>query len=421
VGVSAVAWLARWHEWSRRAVLRPPGGWPPAVWKIIGSVFLNGIPMGVLTVYYPLHLHRLGIDAGVIGRNLSLIGLSGGAVLLAAGPAADHLGRRPVLLAGSLLTAAGSFVLAVASGPWGLLLGGLVGGAGLVGGVGRALVNTATNPLLAAVAGEERTTAALAGAELAWVTSAALGALLAGGPAMLTALTGLDEVRAARLLLLLCGAVATGALLRSVREPGGRLGGDRAAFGQLVRQDRLSLVRLALALGLHGAGVGVLTLLPLWFALRFAVGTGPIAVWFAAAQLGSIACIPVVPWILQRYGIARCAAVFGLLASVCVGLMALASTAVLAALLYAGRSIFNGMLWPAQHALVQQEVAPAIRATATSVAMGSWTLGTTLFALLSGDLLARGSLVLTLEMGAVLFAGSSAVIHLSARRRLART
>jgi len=398
-------------------------GWPRPVLQIIGSVFLNGIPMGVLTVFYPLYLHSLGIDAVVIGRNLSLIGLTGGVVLLAAGPAADHIGRRPILLAGSLLTAIGSLVLAIASGPWGLLLGGLLGGAGLVGGIGRALVNAATNPLLAAIAGEEKTTAALAGAELAWVTSAAAGALLAGGPAVLMALTTIDEVWAARALFLLCGAVATGGLflLWSVREPGKQLGGDRAAFGRLVRRDRLSLVRLALALGLHGAGVGVLTLLPLWFALRFGIGTGPIAAWFAAAQLASIACIPVVPWILQRYGTARCAALFGLLASACVGLMALASTVVLAALLYAGRSVFNGMLWPAQHALVQQEVAPAIRATATSAAMGSWTLGTTLFALLSGDLLAQGSLVLTLEMGAALFAGSSAVIYLSASGRLARS
>jgi MFS family permease len=397
-------------------------GWPRPVLKIIGSVFLNGIPMGALTVFYPLHLHSLGIDAVVIGRNLSLIGLTGGAVLLAAGPAADHIGRRPILLAGSLLTAIGSFVLAVASGPWGLLLGGLLGGAGLVGGIGRALVNATTNPLLAAIAGEKKTTAVLAGAELAWVTSAAAGALLAGGPAALMALTTIDEVWAARALFLLCGIVATAGLvlLWSVREPGKQLGGDRIAFGRLVRQDGFSLVRLALALGLHGAGVGVLTLLPLWFALRFGVGTGPIAAWFAAAQLASMACIPIVPRILQRYGTARCAALFGLLASACVGLMALASTVVLAALLYAGRSIFNGMLWPAQHALVQQDVAPAIRATATSAAMGSWTLGTTLFALLSGDLLARGSLVLTLEMGAALFAGSSAVIHFSARQRPVR-
>jgi predicted MFS family arabinose efflux permease len=236
------------------------------------------------------------------------------------------------------------------------------------------------------------------------------------------ALTTIDEVWAARALFLLCGIVATAGLvlLWSVREPGKQLGGDRIAFGRLVRQDGFSLVRLALALGLHGAGVGVLTLLPLWFALRFGVGTGPIAAWFAAAQLASMACIPIVPRILQRYGTARCAALFGLLASACVGLMALASTVVLAALLYAGRSIFNGMLWPAQHALVQQDVAPAIRATATSAAMGSWTLGTTLFALLSGDLLARGSLVLTLEMGAALFAGSSAVIHFSARQRPVR-
>lgn len=397
-------------------------GWPRPVLKVIGSVFLNGIPMGALTVFYPLYLHSLGIDAVVIGRNLSLIGLCGGGVLLAAGPAADHIGRRPILLAGTLLTATGSLVLALASGPWGLLLGGLLGGAGLVGGVGRALVNAATNPLLAALAGEQKTTAALAGAEVAWTISSAAGALLAGGPAVLMALTSIGELWAARSLFLLCGLVATAGLflLWSVREPGRQLGGDRVAFGRLVRRDGVSLVRLALAFSLHGAGVGVLTLLPLWFALRFGIGTGPIAVWFAAAQLASVACIPVVPWILQRYGTARCAAVFGLLASACVGLMALASTVVLAALLYAGRSIFNGMLWPAQHALVQQEVAPAIRATATSAAMGSWSLGTTLFALFTGDLLAQGSLVLTLEMGAVLFAGSSAVIHLSARPRPAR-
>jgi MFS family permease len=390
-------------------------GWPRPVLKVIGSVFLNGIPMGALMVFYPLYLHSLGIDAVVIGRNLSLIGFTGGVVLLAAGPAADHIGRRPILLAGSFLTAIGSFVLAVASGPWGLLLGGLLGGAGLVGGIGRALVNATTNPLLAAIAGEKKTTAALAGAELAWVSSAAAGALLAGGPALLMALTDIGELWAARSLFLLCGVVATAGLflLWSVREPGRQLGGDRVVFGRLVRRDAVSLVRLALALGLHGAGVGVLTLLPLWFALRFGIGTGPIAAWFAAAQLASIACIPVVPWILQRYGTARCAALFGLLASACVGVMALASTVALAALLYAGRSIFTSMLWPAHHALIQQEVAPAIRATATSAAMGSWTLGTTLFALLSGDLLAQGRLVLTLEMGAVLFAGSSAVIHLA--------
>jgi MFS family permease len=410
------------HSASRMIGARAPARWPRPVLLTLGSVFLNAIPMGVLTVFYPLYLFHLGIGAAVIGRNLSLIGFIGGVVLLAAGPVADHVGRRPILLAGSALTAAGSFTLAASTSSWALLLGGLLGSAGLTGGIGRAFINASTNPFLTALAGDVRATSVLAGAEFAWTSASAVGALMAAGPTVLTAVAGLGEVSAARLLFCLCGLSALGGLLLlgRVRESWDRIPGARAEFSRLLRQEWRPLLRLALILGLHGAGVGVLTLLPLWFALRFGVGTGSIAVWFAVAPLASLACIPAVPVMVRRYGIAKCAAVFGLLASACVALMALATTVALAAILYVGRSIFNGMLWPAQHALVQQSVAPAIRATATSAAMGSWALGTTLSALLTGDLLSRGRLVLTLEVGAVLFAGSSVVALLSAYPRPVR-
>ncbi len=381
----------------------------------LAAVFLNGLPFGVLTVLYPLYLHSAGIDAGTIGQYLSLISLVGVVVLLIAGPIADHIGRRPVLLAGSFLTAAGSFTLAAGTDARLLLLGGILGTGGLTGGLGKAFINSSFNPFLAALAGEKHTTQALTGAEFAWASSAALGALAAGAPAVLPAMIPIREAVATRLLFWLCGTAALAALLLFLKleEPLQVSDRGQPAFARLLREGRLPLFRLALLLGLHGAGAGAIALLPLWFTLRFQAGAGPIAFWFAVAQFMSLICVPTVPGLVRRYGLTKSAAILGLLASVCVGLIGTVSTFVAAAFLYVGRSIFSGMLWPAQHALVQHSVGPGIRATATSAALGAWTAGTMVFTLIAGMLLSAGSLVLVLELAAALFAMSSVMIWLS--------
>lgn len=83
---------------------------------------------------------------GLPGWNLTLVGFALGAygltqaVLQAPfGWASDRLGRKPVMVAGLAVFAAGSFICAVAEAPWAVILGRTVQGAGAISGVAIAM------------------------------------------------------------------------------------------------------------------------------------------------------------------------------------------------------------------------------------------------------------------------------------------
>lgn len=81
-----------------------------------------------------------GATPTLIGVALGIYGLAQALLQIPLGWLSDHLGRKPVIVAGLLLFAVGSVVAAVADSVWGIILGRTLQGAGAIAGTVMALV-----------------------------------------------------------------------------------------------------------------------------------------------------------------------------------------------------------------------------------------------------------------------------------------
>jgi MFS family permease len=96
-----------------------------------GGTFLDGFAVFVLGVAMPLIIAEFGVQpevVGLIGASL-VLGAVFGAVF--GGPIADHLGRKPLMLADMIIMCAGAAASALAKGPAMLFIGQLLVGLGV--------------------------------------------------------------------------------------------------------------------------------------------------------------------------------------------------------------------------------------------------------------------------------------------------
>ncbi len=370
--------------------------------RLVGVLFFLSLPITGLTIYYPGYLHHIGVGPATTGTLLAAAGIAGAAGLFVGGRLADRVGREQVLLTGAGLMAAGSVLLAISSNPAALLLGALAGGVGYTGSLAGGLFQSCFSPILAGLAKPGRRTEAMARAELAWALSAASGALVAGLPSLLSGplpdwlawrapfwVTAISA-SAGVCLLLAFGTRARPTMARPAPEER-RLGRERAR-----------VLKLAAVEVVHGAAVGILTLLPLWLALRFGLGVGQVSLAYFAAQAAGVLMLLALPALAVRFGDGRSVVVLCILDGILILAVAVSQWALLAVALLVVRSGVNSMFWAIQHSLFQGLVRPQLRATATSIILGSWTVGTGLLPAAAGYGLARGLLVPTLAAAGVL-------------------
>ena len=222
-------------------MIAPRGGGDtkPKMWLLLALCVSGTLSLHIFVPALPAAARDLGVSGGTIQLTLTLylIGLAGGQLLY--GPLSDSIGRRPALLAGLALYAAGSLACAAAPGVGSLIGARIVqaigGCSGLV--LGRAILRDVSSPREAA--------AKLALLNL-FQSIAPASAPLAGG--LLATFLGW---RAIFLLLAAVGIVTLVATLRSLPETNpGRGGGG--GFGAMLRSyvRLLSLAEFrALAIG----------------------------------------------------------------------------------------------------------------------------------------------------------------------------
>jgi MFS family permease len=104
-----------------------------------------GIRGAIIPLFVRDSLHR---SAAWTGAGFLVFAALNGAALLPAGRVADTLGRRPVMVAGCAISAAGLLLLAVLPGPWAYL------GALAVAGAGSGLLDVAPSAMLGDLLGE---------------------------------------------------------------------------------------------------------------------------------------------------------------------------------------------------------------------------------------------------------------------------
>lgn len=101
----------------------------------LASIFaLRMLGLFVILPVFAVYAHDLpgGDDAFMVGLTLGIYGLAQGVLQIPLGAASDRFGRKPVILAGLVVFAAGSLIAASADTIWGIFLGRAVQGAGAI-------------------------------------------------------------------------------------------------------------------------------------------------------------------------------------------------------------------------------------------------------------------------------------------------
>ncbi len=113
----------------------------------LASIFaLRMLGLFLILPVFAVHAKDLpgGSDAALVGLALGIYGLTQGCLQIPFGVASDRWGRKPVIVAGLLLFAAGSFIAAAATDIWLTILGRAIQGAGAISAAVTAMIADAT-------------------------------------------------------------------------------------------------------------------------------------------------------------------------------------------------------------------------------------------------------------------------------------
>ncbi|HEX2249532.1 MAG TPA: MFS transporter [Gemmatimonadales bacterium] len=365
------------------------------------ATFVRALATGFIGVLLGVYLAELGLDAGAIGLVVSagLTGAAAGTFLVTF--LGDRVGHRRVLLAVTLLSAAGGVALALSSHP---LVLGAAALLGMVNGMGRdrgaALV--LEQAVLPALLPDTERTMAFARYNVLQDIGHALGGLAAGLPALLQEsgmLTGAPALRwsmAAYAVLSLAPAAAYLSLSRAVEMP------DVSRLIRVSPESRRILWKISSLFALDSLAGGFLTtaLLSFFFYQRFGVGLGAIGAIFFAARVANAASHIAAASLARRIGLVNTMVFTHIPSSLLLVSVAYASSFPVAAVLFLLREGLVEMDVPTRQSYVMAVVRPEERTVASGVThlvrMAAWAVAPAFAGVLMQDV----SLMLPLVIGA---------------------
>jgi MFS family permease len=341
-------------------------------WLIFLTAGLRMFAYGFLSVILALYLAGLGLDTFAIGAIFTAALAGGAAMTLALTAVADRVGRRRMLLLGSLLMAAAGAVFALTDQLLLLIPAAIVGTISPSGKeVGPFLsVEQAIVPQTTADAERTRTFAAY---NMVGWASGALGSLLAGLPVVLH----LPEVEGYRILLWTYVAIALLLLALYTRlSPAVEVPPELAP----VKGRRLGLhrsrgivLKLAslFAIDAFAGGFIVQGIIAYWFHLRFGMDAAGLGVIFFGAQLlTAISLMAAVP-LARRIGLLNTMVFTHLPSNLMLFIVPFMPTLELAAAAFLARQLLSQMDVPTRQSYTMAVVDPDERSAAaglTSVA-----------------------------------------------------
>jgi MFS family permease len=335
---------------------------------ILAAKAARAFGFGLNSVALGLYLAELGLSGGEIGTILSGALFGTMALTLVIALRGDHLGRRRILVAGSLLMllalaipVAGGKALAIA-------LLGLSGMVAVTSNESTGLHSIDQAVLPQTVADHDRTSAFALYSVVAFVAAAigaaTLGPLVALGEGV--GLTGADRYVPAFAAYAVAGVVAAGLAARLDRRA--ELG-TPLERGFAIRRSRGTVARLSalFAIDSLAGGFVVQSFLALWFAARFGLPAATIGVTFFAGSLLAAASFPIAARLAGRIGLIRTMVFTHIPANLLLISMALlpASAAPAAVVLYLARSLLSSMDVPTRQSYTMAVVDPGER-TATA-------------------------------------------------------
>lgn len=335
---------------------------------ILAAKAARAFGFGLNAVTLGLYLAELRMPGPTIGLVFTgaLLGTTLLTLLIAL--RGDHLGRRRLLVIGSLLMGLAAIVPAVRGDPALLVLIALTGMVSVQSNESTGLHSIDQAVLPQTVAPADRTAAFALYSLIAFAATAA-GSLAAGPIAALGAWLGLggaDRFAPAFAVYAVAGLLSAAA--------SSRLGvtaeaGERVESGFAVRRSRGVVAQLSALFGLDAfaGGLVVQSFLAYWFATRFGLAPAAVGALFFVGNLAGAASFPVAAWLAGRIGLIRTMVFTHIPSSVLLIGMALvpAEVPILAAALFVARALLSSMDVPTRQSYVMSVVDPAER-TATA-------------------------------------------------------
>jgi MFS family permease len=335
---------------------------------IYAANFLRAMATAMVGVLMAVYLGKIGFSESLIGIVVGA-GLAGGAIAaLVATLGADAFGRRRFLLTLGVLSAAGGFVVALASSEWIIAAAAFLG---MLNGMGkdRGAALAVEQAILPATVSDEDRTSAFATYNVLQSVAAALGALMAALPDVLRHLTGLSELGGMRATMIVYGILMLSTAVMYL----GLTPGVEVSEGHL--QARVSpesqrvITRLCALFALDSIGGGFLTqaLISYYFVTRFGVGVAAVGSLYFAASIANAVSQLIAPILARRIGLINTMVFTHLPSSLLLVGVAFAPNFTVAAILFLMRECLVQMDVPARQSYVMAVVKPQERTFASGV------------------------------------------------------
>ena len=224
----------------------------------LASIFaLRMLGLFLILPVFAVHARGMpgGDDAALIGLALGIYGLTQALLQLPLGIASDRLGRKPVIVAGLLVFALGSFVAAAADTLWLVVAGRALQGAGAISAAVTAFIADSTRD-------SQRTKAmAMVGGSIG--LTFALSLVLAP---LLYAAIGMDGIFALTGVLALAGIVVVHWITPPASAPASH-GDERTRFREVAFEPDLMRLNLGIFV-LHAVQMAMFVVVPIWLVER---------------------------------------------------------------------------------------------------------------------------------------------------------
>jgi MFS family permease len=352
---------------------------------------------GFLAVVLVLYLDAIGLDALTIGLVLTLALIGDTVISLWLTTNADRLGRRRILLVGSLLMVVAGLVFAATSWPPLLILAATIGVISPTGNEVGPFLAVEQAALSQTIEGARRT-ATFAWYNLAGYVATATGALLAGVISQAFLNGGLATADAYRVIVIgygligLAMAITSGRLGSAVEAPttssadsvGRRFGLGRSR-GIVLRLSTL------FSIDAFAGGFIPVSLMAYWFHLRFGVEPAVLgAIFFGSNLLAAVSALSAAR-IAARIGLVNTMVFTHLPSNVLLVLIPLMPTLPLAVLVLLLRFCLSQMDVPTRQSYVMAVVDPDERSAAAGVTGIARTTGAALSPALSAVLVSNAT------------------------------
>lgn len=355
---------------------------------------------GFLAVVLVLYLDGLGIDSITIGLILTLTLIGDTVISLWLTTRADRVGRRVVLVAGSLLMAAAGFAFALTASVPLLILAATIGVISPTGNeVGPFLA--VEQAALSQATPDARRTPTFAWYNVAGYVATAIGALAAGLLSQGLQAAGLAAVESYRAIVIGYGLVGLvmavvfwriGPTIEATEIAADEGIGRRFGIGP---RSRPIVARLSALFALDAFGGGFIpqSLMAYWFHLRFGVDPAILGgIFFAANLLAAVSSLSAAR-IAARFGLVNTMVFSHLPSNILLILVPLMPNLALAVGVLLVRFSLSQMDVPTRQSYVMAVVEPGERSAAAGVTGIARTTGAAISPAISAPLVASGNLI----------------------------